>query len=179
MQLTVTPAGRYTPLARWLHWAVFVAVVLAYLFINLRGVFPRGSSAARVSMQGHILAGLVVLALVLPRLLQRLRHAPLPAPAVAPWESALSRLTHLTLYAFLLVQPLLGLATEWASGPLHIPFTALQIPSPLTPDHALKESLGNLHGTIGTVFYYVIGLHIAAALWHHFVRRESTLRRML
>ena len=179
MESNIASPARYTPLARWLHWVVFAAVALAYLFINLRGFFPRGSAGAKVQMEGHILAGLAVFALVLPRLLQRMRHAPPPAPAVAQWESVLSRLTHFALYAFLVAQPLLGLATVWSGGPLKVPFTSMQIPSPMTADHALHESLGSLHGTIGTIFYYVIGLHIAAALWHHFVRRDDTLRRML
>jgi cytochrome b561 len=174
-----SPTVRYTPAARWFHWLAFAAVTLAYVFINFRGVFPRGTPASRVPMQGHILFGLAVLALVLPRLLHRLHHTPPPVvPPLAPWESALSRVTHLALYAFLLVQPLLGLVTVLAGGPLAIPFTTLQVPSPLTPDHALHERLGHLHGTIGTIFYYVIGLHIAGALWHHFVRRDDTLRRM-
>ncbi|MEO6138071.1 MAG: cytochrome b [Luteimonas sp.] len=174
------PIVRYTPAARWFHWLAFAAVALAYLFINLKGVFPKGTPASKVPMQGHILFGLAVLALVLPRMLHRLRNAPPPVvPPLAAWESALSRLTHLALYAFLLVQPLMGLATVFAGGPLTIPFTKLQIPSPLTPNRALREQLGHLHGTIGTVFYYVIGLHIAGALWHHFVRRDNTLRRMV
>ena len=58
-------------------------------------------------------------------------------PPLAGWESALSGLTHGALYAFLLVQPLLGLLAVWASGPLKLPFVGLQIPSPMTPDHAL------------------------------------------
>jgi cytochrome b561 len=175
-----TPALRYTLSARWFHWLAFAAVTLAYGFINFRGVFPRGTPASRVPMQGHILFGLVVLALVLPRLLHRVRNTPPPVvPPLATWESALSRITHLALYAFLLVQPLLGLATVFANGPLTLPFTTLQLPSPMAPDHALHEQLGELHETIGTIFYYVIGLHIAGALWHHFVRRDNTLRRML
>ena len=175
-----SPILRYTLAARWFHWLAFAAVTLAYVFINFRGVFPRGTPASRVPMQGHILFGLVVLALVLPRLLHRLRNTPPPVvPPLATWESMLSRMTHLALYAFLVVQPLLGLATVFANGPLPIPFTALQVPSPLTPDHALHEQLGKIHETIGTIFYYVIGLHIAGALWHHFFRRDNTLRRML
>jgi cytochrome b561 len=171
---------RYTPAARWFHWLAFAAVALAYVFINFKGVFPRGTPASKVPMQGHILFGLAVLALVLPRLLHRLRNTPPPVvPPLASWESALSRLTHLALYAFLLIQPLMGLATVFTGGPLTIPFTTLQIPSPLTANHALREQLGYLHGTIGTIFYYVIGLHIAGALWHHFVRRDNTLRRMV
>ena len=173
-------SARYSRAARWFHWLVFAAVALAYGFINLRGVFPRGSAAAKVPMQGHILFGLAVLVLVLPRVLHRWRNAP-PAvvPPLAAWESVLSRITHAALSAFLLVQPLLGLFTVWANGPLTLPFTTLQVASPLSANHALHEQLGDLHETIGTIFYYVIGLHIAGALWHHFGRRDNTLQRML
>ena len=59
-----------------------------------------------------------------------------------------------------------------------LPFTSLHIPSPMTANHDLSEQLGNIHGWVGTIFYYVIGLHILGALWHHFVRRDDTLRRM-
>ena len=180
MPTNTPPTDRYSPRARRFHWAAFAFVALAYLFVNLRGYFPRGSGAGRTAMQSHYLFGLVVLALVLPRLLHRVRNTPPPVvPPLAGWESSLSRLTHVALYAFLLLQPLLGLLAVWASGPLKLPFIALQIPSPMTPDHALHESIGHLHETIGEVFYYVIGLHIAAALWHHFYRRDNTLRRML
>jgi len=174
----------YSRGARWFHWTAFACVALAYAFINLRGALPeslapRGSTLARLPMQGHVLTGLLVLALVLPRLLHRWRNAPPPVvPPLARWEAGLSRLTHAALYAFLLVQPLLGLFTAWANGPLRLPF-GLQVPSPLAPDHALHESLGSVHETIGTIFYFVIGLHVAAALWHHFLRRDNTLRRML
>lgn len=171
---------RYSRHARWLHWTIFGLVALAYLLINLRGVFPRGSDALHTTMAGHYMAGLAVLVLVLPRLLHRLRNAPPPVtPLLATWDTWLSRLTHAALYAFLVVQPLLGLTSVLANGPLPIPFTSLRILSPLARDHALSESIGNLHGTIGTIFYWVIGLHIAAAVWHHFFRRDDTLRRML
>lgn len=180
MQTHVPSTVRYSPAARWFHWLVFAAVALAYLFINLRGVFARDSAASKLPMQGHILFGLVVLVLVLPRLLHRFRNTPPPVvPPLATWEALLSKTTHAALYAFLLVQPLLGVFTVWASGALKLPFTTLQIPSPLLADHALHEQLGKLHSTIGTVFYYVIGLHIAGALWHHFYRHDNTLRRML
>ncbi len=171
---------RYSRQARWLHWTIFALVALAYVLINLRGAFPRGSDALRTSMAAHYMAGLAVLVLVLPRLLHRMRNTPPPiAPPLAPWETWLSRLTHAALYAFLLVQPLLGLIAVLANGALPIPFTSLQIPSPLTRNHDLHEQIGHLHGTIGTIFYWVIGLHIAAALWHHFLRRDNTLRRMV
>ena len=70
--------ARYARRARWYHWLVFAFVALAYLLINVRGFSAKGSDVRTLSMQGHILAGLTVLALVLPRLLHRLRHTPPP-----------------------------------------------------------------------------------------------------
>jgi cytochrome b561 len=98
---------------------------------------------------------------------------------MATWEVTLSRITHVLLYAFLGVQPLLGLLSVWLGGRgISIPGTELQLPSPLSENHDLHEQLETIHGWIGTVFYYVIGLHIAGALWHHFFRHDNTLRRI-
>ncbi len=174
-------APGYSPRAKHFHWWMFGFVAMAYLFVNLVDVYERGSPLRNAMKQSHFLAGLVVLALVLPRLMHRLRNTPPPiVPPIASWEAQLSRLTHILLYAFLLVQPLMGLTSLWLNGRgIGIPFTTLQLPSPLTKSHDLAEQIETIHGWIGTVFYYVIGLHIAAALWHHFYRRDNTLKRML
>jgi cytochrome b561 len=172
---------RYSPTARRFHWWMFGFVALAYLFINLVDLYERGTPLRRAYQQSHFLAGLVVLALVLPRVLHRWRNVPPPImPPIAGWEVQLSRLVHGLLYAFLLVQPVLGLLTVWLGGRgIGIPGTTLMLPSPLTENHDLHEQLEDIHGWIGEAFYYVIGLHIVGALWHHFLRKDSTLRRML
>jgi cytochrome b561 len=180
---TPTPtisAPRYSLRARRFHWWMFGFVALAYLLINLVDEFGRGTDLRRAVQQSHYLAGLAVLALVLPRLLHRLRNTPPPiVPPIATWETQLSGLTHVLLYAFLLAQPVLGLLTVWFGGHgIGIPFTSLQVPSPLATNHDLHEQIEDIHRWIGTAFYYVIGLHILGALWHHFVRHDSTLRRI-
>jgi cytochrome b561 len=53
------------------------------------------------------------------------------------------------------------------------------LPPLVHADHAWHERIGELHEELGEIFYWVVGLHIAAALWHHFVVRDNTLRRML
>ena len=180
MEPSSATAARYTRRARWLHWLTFAFVAAAYVLINLREAYPRHSDGRTLAMQGHVLAGLIVLALALPRLLHRLRNAPPPiTPPIAAWEAVLSRITHIALYAFLFVQPLLGLLTVFSGGHgVTIPFLGWQIPSPMAGNPALSEQIGNIHGWIGTVFYFVIGLHLLAALWHHLVRHDDTLRRM-
>ena len=73
-----------------------------------------------------------------------------------------------------------GLATAWIDGKtLYLPFTQVALPALLPTDPDLGHQLEELHGTIGEIFYWVIGLHILAALYHHFVRRDDALRRML
>jgi cytochrome b561 len=172
---------RYAPWQRRLHWTVFALVALAYTFVELHDLAPRGSALRSNLLQAHFLAGLTVLALFLPRLLQRLRHGkPAIVPAPSRWMDRLSRATQLALYVFLLAQPVLGLLTVWVGGhALGIVFTGWQVPSPFVGNHEWHERLEDVHVFLGNAFYYVIGLHIVAALFHHFVRGDDTLKRML
>jgi cytochrome b561 len=178
---TVSIRPRYVASARWLHWLIFALVALAYLFINLFDLYPRGSAPRLAMLNGHFLAGLGVLLLVLPRVWVRTRHAPPPiAPAPGHWEDRLANLTHYLLYAFLLVQPVLGIITLQIKGQAVGLFGMTLLPSfAATPDRALAHRFEDIHGTIGEIFYWVIGLHILAALWHHFMRGDDTLKRMV
>ena len=179
MNLPAVP--RYRPALRRLHWLVAVLVLAVYLLIEQRGLFPRGSSGRAAMMQGHFWVGLTILVLALWRLALRAR-SPVPpiTPALPAWQALPSKLLHLALYLFLVVMPPLGLATAWSDGKvLRVPFTGIAVPALLPEDHALAHTLEDLHGTIGELFYWVIGAHILAALWHHGFRRDDTLRRML
>ena len=173
--------ARYAAPMRWMHWCVFVFVLAAYVFINLFELFPRGSPTRANILASHYLAGLAVLLLVLPRFWLRRRHGiPAIAPPLDRWTSLLGKITHVALYAFLLVQPVLGVITLQVGGKPVSLFGFTLIPAFVsTPDRDLSHQLEEIHATIGTTFYWVIGLHILAALWHHFVRRDNMLRRML
>jgi len=173
--------SRYAPATRWLHWIIFAFVLLAYVAINLADVFPHGSSA-RVNVKAmHFLAGIVVLLLALPRLAVRFAHAaPLISPPLDRFSRLLSKITHIVLYLFLVVQPIMGIITLQIGGKPIVIFGVTVLPALFGPGNkALSEQWEDIHGTVGTVFYYVIGLHILAALWHHFVRKDNTLQRML
>ena len=172
---------RYSAGLRRIHWLTALLVAAAYLLIEQRGLFPRGSAGRSAMMQGHFWAGLLVFASAVWRIALRRRHgAPPVAPALPGWQAWLSRALHLSLYAFVVVMPLLGLATAWTDGKsVLVPFTGIAIPPLLAVDKPLAHQLEDLHGSIGEAFYWVIGLHIAAALYHHLWRRDDTLRRML
>ena len=172
---------RYSPTLRRLHWLMAVLVLAGYLLIEQRGLFPRGSVERTAMVQGHFWVGITVFALVLWRVARRRQDgAPAITPPLGRPIALVSGLFHVALYAFLVVMPLLGLATAWSDGKaVMIPFTGIALPALLPENEALAHTLEDLHGSIGDAFYWVIGAHVLAALWHHLVRRDDTLRRML
>lgn len=174
-------AQRFTPTQRCLHWLMTLLVAVAYLLIEQRGLFSRGSMGSKAMIQGHFWTGLTILVLACWRLLIRRRQgAPPVRPALDRWNALAATSLHVALYLFLVVQPLLGLATAWTDGKaVLIPFTSIALPALLPLNRDLAHTLEGLHRTIGNVFYWVIGLHILAALWHHLMRKDDTLKRML
>jgi cytochrome b561 len=171
---------RYGAGQRRLHWLVFILVALGYATIELRGEFERGSLARTLMVQSHFWIGISVLALLAPRLWLRFRRGVPPiSPALPGWQAWVSRLMHGLLYGFLLVQPVLGLMTAWTDGKqILLPGLNVALPALMAPDPALASRLEDWHETLGSAFYWVIGLHIVAALYHHFLRRDDTLVRM-
>lgn len=174
-------AARYSPGLRRLHWLMAVLIALGYLFIEQRSLFERGTDARAAMVQSHYWIGITVLLLALWRLRLRARAAIPPiTPTLPAWQAAPAKLLHIALYAFFIVQPLLGLATAWTDGKaVLLPFTDIALPALLAPDESLAHQLEDLHGTVGTVFYWIIGAHVLASLYHHFMRRDDTLKRML
>lgn len=176
-----TRANRYSRGLRALHWLTALLILAAYLAIEQRGLFARGTPARAAMVQSHFWLGLCVFAFALWRVALRVRHrVPAVSPPLPAWQAVPAGLLHLALYAFLLIMPVLGLLTVWADGKaVQVPLTAFTLPALIAPDPALAERLEDLHGSIGEFFYWVIGLHVLAALYHHYVRRDDTLRRML
>lgn len=171
---------RYSALSISLHWLMLALIVAAYAAINLRELFPKGSDPREALKALHYLLGLGVLLLALVRVVARMAAGPTPAiapplPRVLQWSA---RGMVLALYGFMLVMPVLGLATLGAEGK-SVALLGWTLPSLVGPDKALAEALGETHEAIGTAGYFLIGLHAAAALFHHYVRHDNTLARML
>jgi cytochrome b561 len=178
---TPSTTERYNYKARWFHWVMAGLIVLAYILILSRSQFAKGTDLRTLVVQTHFWVGIVVLIMAFFRVAERHRHTP---PGITPPLEGVLRLaatlSHYALYAFLFVQPLLGLFTVLLErGALPIPLTSLSIPAPFDISKDTAENLEHLHVLLGTIFYYVIGLHVVAAIWHHFVRKDNTVRRMV
>jgi cytochrome b561 len=172
-----TGFAQYDCLAIFLHWAIFLLVAVAYAAIELKGVAAKGTPARALAMTVHEWAGALVVVLAVPRLLWRLVRG---APAVEPgprWMQRAGDAMHWVLYLFIVAQPILGIVTLNAGGHL-LEWGGLTMPAMVAPDAYLKGIAKDLHESIGTAFYTVIGLHAMAALFHHYMLGDNTLRRM-
>ena len=173
-------SNRYGSLPIGLHWVMFLFLVAVYVAINLHGYQPKGSALRAAMLNWHFGLGLCVLVLIVVRIGARFSSGPAPliAPPIPRWQKLLAGIMHFALYAFMLGMPVLGWVAISAKGsPVH--FFGWQLPMLIGPDKALYKSLKEVHETIGTIGYYLIGLHVAAALGHHYVMRDNTLLRML
>jgi len=171
--------GHYSGMSIALHWLTLALLAGVYACIELRGFYPRGSGARQALAMWHEMLGLATFALVWVRLLFRaIGRTPPIQPPPPRWQQRLAGVVHLALYVFLIGMPLLGwLVLSTAGKP--VPFFGMELPALAATDTALSHRLEEIHETIGTVGYYLIGLHAAAALFHHYVQGDDTLRRML
>jgi superoxide oxidase len=171
--------SRYGIISITLHWLMLLLIASVYLCIELRGNFPRGSDIREGLKTWHFMLGLSVLALVLFRAAVNLVGiAPRIQPDPPTWQKILAKLTHLALYALMIGMPILGWLTLSAEGKI-IPFFGLQLPALVNASKSVAGWAKEFHEIGGTIGYFLVGLHAAAALFHHYFARDNTLRRML
>ncbi|HEY0293052.1 MAG TPA: cytochrome b [Hansschlegelia sp.] len=176
---TTPAAGGYTLTAKIVHWLVAVAVIgLILVGLSLDSI-PKGPSQDLAYFL-HKSTGVVVLALMTARIAWRLTNPPPPSePDLARWQVRLSHAVHWTLYAILLVMPVLGWAGSNAFGAPVSVFGLFTMPTLLAEDKELAKQILGWHARLGITAGLLIVLHIAAALYHRFVRHDAVLARMM
>lgn len=170
---------RYGSLSIGLHWLMFLLFIAVYALVELREIYPKGSDPREAMKTWHFMIGMLIFWLTWLRLAAR---APGSTPDIVPappnWQQLLAKLLHLGLYALMIVMPLTGWLLLSASGK-PIPFFGLELPALIDENKELAKQLKEVHEVIGTVGYYLIGIHVLAALYHHHLVRDNTLVRML
>jgi cytochrome b561 len=159
-----------------------VGIIVVAAIELLRGeLFTKGSAIREGLKALHDPAGTVVFALVLMRLVWRSTHtAPEMPDGMRPWERLAAKITHLTLYLMMVAIPLIGMAATFARG-RPIDFGLFQIALPLDSiiNRSAARTLKDVHGFLGQAVLVVAFVHAGAALWHHYVRKDDVLVRML
>lgn len=176
-------ATRYTLTAIALHW--LLALLLLGMFVVGLYMTSLPFSPQRLKLYNwHKWAGIVILTLSFLRLLWRLSHRPPALPdavqaAMPAWQRWAHHGTHGALYGLFFAIPLLGWAYSSAAGFPIVVFGVLPLPDFVPVDKALAEAIKPWHAYAAYALAALVLLHVAAALKHQFVDRDSLLTRML
>jgi cytochrome b561 len=171
--------ARYGGVSIALHWLMLLLIAGAYATMEFKFMTKRGSAEREALMAWHYTIGMSVFFLAWLRLLARLvGKVPAIEPAIPAWQERLAQAMHWMLYAMMFGLPLLGWLTLSAKG-APVPFFGLELPPLMGKDEVFRKWFREIHELGGNVGYFLIGLHTVAALYHHYVRRDNTLRLML
>ncbi|MCA0277132.1 MAG: cytochrome b [Proteobacteria bacterium] len=154
----------YSKLQIALHWLIATLVVFQLLAgesmtatVDALADGGQPSAADQTLASVHYWIGLSILVLALFRLgLRATSGTPVPDPATPSWMALAAKATHWAFYGLLFATPITGLLAYY-----------------------LWDWMGDVHALAKPVFIAFIGIHAAAALFHHFVLRDTTLRRIL
>lgn len=167
---------RFTALQRALHWGMAVCI-LAMLFIGV-GMVSTVSQRYLTLVSIHKPLGIAILILVLLRIAVRLRFGAPPLPADLPEPMKLAaHLSHYAFYALMLAMPLLGWGMLSAAA-YPVQMFGFTLPAILPQSDALHTLLWNAHRTLAFAFFALILLHLGAALYHAWVRRDGVFEAM-
>lgn len=169
----------YSPAAKGLHWTIVLLLTVQFTSAFVLPHIGRNTQPSDV-IDLHFSVGVLILIVMAARFVHRLVHpVPLEVHDAPPWERLAAKATHQVFYLILLVGPFLG----WASASAHrLPvslFGLVPLPALAAPGAAWANEAGDIHSTAMWVLLWLVGLHAAAALYHHLVRHDGTLLRML
>lgn len=172
--------ARYSTGAIFLHWTI-AALIIAQVPIGWQmGIDKSAKSFALFQL--HKSVGITILLLTLARIAWRIIHRP-PPMTVHGWQGALARFIHTLFYILLLALPLTGwllVSTSKVSVPTLlfgvVPWPNLPIAEGMR--HALHEVGEESHELLAYILILAFLLHVAGALKHHWIDRDTTIQRM-
>ena len=166
--------SKWSVASRLFHWISAVLLLVTWIMILL---YQNLDSNLYIGL--HKAFGISLLCWMIARVINRVFTKAPPALPMPKWQLVISKLSHFVLYALLIAMPLAGLLMSVYGGrPVDI-FGLFQIPIFVTPDRGLARFYNDLHTDI--IWPMIIAftvLHIGAALYHQFVKKDSLMARI-
>ncbi|MDP4006172.1 cytochrome b [Methylobacterium sp. NEAU K] len=175
----MTAPATYSTTQKLLHWVI--ALLIAEQVIVALAMTNVGKGPLQDQLyEWHKSLGLMALALVLARILVRLsRGAPKREAGLLAWQRKAADASHAALYGLIVLVPILGWAgTSACCAPVNL-FGALPLTLPVSGGMPVGSAILNVHSVAAFALVALVCLHAGAALHHHVIRRDGTLRRML
>ena len=169
---------RYVTTAIVIHWLTAALIFVAFPLGKYMQDLPLSPQKLEL-FSYHKWLGITVLLLFLPRLLVRLAKPPPTALAAPAWQHTVANVTHALLYLLVLLVPLSGWLMSSAKGVSVVYLSLIPLPDLVGKNKELGSLLKDFHEALSTGLIVLVALHLGAALKHHFIDKDGTLRRML
>ncbi len=160
------------------HWLMFLLIIGAWFAIETRDDFPKGSAERDAWMLLHKSLGVSVFFLVWLRMGARFAQVT-PVGIGSAWQQKVAKFLHVGLYILMIAMPVTGmLASQFYGKPVSW-FGLFELPMLVNENKESGEILKEIHETGFAVLLTLLAAHIGAALYHHFVRKDDVLKRIL
>ncbi|ABE35833.1 prokaryotic cytochrome b561 family protein [Paraburkholderia xenovorans LB400] len=167
----------YDAVARTLHWLTALLVALQFMIGWTMPDFHKDTQPVNL-IAWHLGVGATLVAVMAIRVIWRLTHQP-TSDELPPLLSNVSRITHVLLYAALVIVPLLGWINASSRGWTVRLLGVVRYPALSELGSAFGREMGDVHGILAWVLFALIGLHVMAALFHRLILKDHVLQRML
>lgn len=176
--MALTQAPGYGVVAKILHWLIFALLAAQYTIGSIMPHIGR-NTPNEGWVNWHFSVGAAILFFIVIRLVWRLLHPVPRLPTLAPWEWVLAGFTHWALYALVLIMTVLGWAAANSRGWEVKLFGLVTLPQLAPNGSEWGHDAGDVHNILVYVLLGFIILHVAAALYHRFVKHDAVAARML
>jgi len=163
---------------RIIHWLTLALVIAAFASIELRELFEKGTENRELFKFVHFQIGAGLFLLTLIRLVNKKLN---PEPAMVnmdKFKMFSAKSVHILLIGCLIVMPILGASILIAEAK-DVAILGFDLPNLMQKDKDTAHLLEEIHETLGSVFMILIFVHAAAAIWHHKIVKDDTLKKML
>lgn len=169
---------KYGFVAKSLHWLIAVLIITAWIVGDYAADLPDKDPSKFKLFDLHKSVGMVILMLVVIRLSWRLYDGSPKFTGMNKLLVAAARTVHYLLYIFMFIQPLSGWAMSSAAGYNPTFFGLFTFPSLVPKNSAMVATYVGIHNTSAILLLVLFIMHVGAALFHHFILKDNTLRRM-
>lgn len=170
---------RYTRQQIILHWLSLILIAVTYAVIELKGYIPKSNPWHNDFKLIHFNTGVLVFIVMAIRIYLYNKHElPKIIPAPPKWQKVLSSVMHKILYVCFFSLPVLGVVGMVIGGK-QWDFLGIHISALSNPNKPLYSDIKAVHEYIANVGYFLIGIHALAAIYHHHIVKDDTLKRMV
>lgn len=169
----------YGGTAKLLHWLIVALLIVQFITAWTMPYIGRDASVTTL-VSLHFIFGVIILAVAVVRLAWRVTHSEPPAEdGLPPWQAQSARLMHWALYALLFIIPILGwVNASWRGMP--VVMFGVELPKLIATRAPGWLWTGDVHSLLSNyLMLALVGLHVAAGLYHYFIRGDRVLQRML